>query len=857
MPLRRSPSPSNGTLDHLDRAIRRARLALVWERLWPRLVPILTVLGAYVVLSWLGYWRLGGDWLRLGTLALLGLALLASLVGLARFRMPGRLEAMRRVELVSGLAHRPARGLSDKLSPVADDAAAQALWAAEQARLFALLKRLKAGTPRPAMAARDPAALRFAVPILLALAFVVSWGEWTPRLMEGVSPVRVAPAAVAARIDAWIDPPAYTRQAPVFLSRRTGAAADAAVSVPEGSELTVRVVSRDPAQVTIESGGKPVALAPTEESPPGEGAESIRAYKAELDRDATIEIAHADGKTTYPVTVIEDKPPTVTRGPVTVNRSGSFTMAFDVSDDYGVTDGKVTFHVAGKQPADAHPLFDPPEIALRVDRSQARKGTARADGRLEAHPYAGIEVTADTVVRDAVGQEARPPDEGLMTLPARPFYNPIARALVEQRRILALNANDKPRVVQALDALTLVPAKVPNSGVYLGLVSAYHRLVNAHSDDDLRGVVDYLWQMARAIEDGDMSDAEQRLEAARQALEQALKDGASDQEIARLMDELRQAMQEYLQSYMAEMADRGLQNMPQMPSDQQMQQLTEQDLQHLLDRIEDLAKLGDRDAAQQLLSQLQQMLDNLQMAEPNQMSPGDQEMLKQMDELAQMMREQQKLMDQTFDLNQGRKPGDGKQNGDQQELTQEQLDELMKQLQEGQGQLAERLKQLMEQMQGQQDGQGQQDQQGQQSGENGQGQPGAGQEIGRSLGRAGRAMGDAARSLGQSAPGDAYGHQGDALQALRDGLQGMMQQMYAQQPGSQGRQMGGRQSGQRDPLGRPRRTEGPDLGQTVKVPDEIDTERARKILEAIRQRLGDRLRPRYELDYLERLLNAE
>ena len=100
------------------------------------------------------------------------------------------------------------------------------------------------------------------------------------------------------------------------------------------------------------------------------------------------------------------------------------------------------------------------------------------------------------------------------------------------------------------------------------------------------------------------------------------------------MDELRQAMQEFLQSYMAEMQQRGLQNMPQMPGDQEMQKLSEQDLQEMLDRIEELAKLGDREAAQELLSQLQQMLDNLQMAQPGQMSPMDEEAMRQMDELA-------------------------------------------------------------------------------------------------------------------------------------------------------------------------------------------------------------------------------
>ena len=154
----------------------------------------------------------------------------------------------------------------------------------------------------------------------------------------------------------------------------------------------------------------------------------------------------------------------------------------------------------------------------------------------------------------------------------------------------------------ALDALTIAPEKIDEFGRLSRTARRLSRLVNARDDDDLREVLDYLWSMARAIEDGDMSDAEQRLQAARQALEQALKDGASDEEIARLMDELRQAMQEFLQSYMAEMQQRGTAEHAAMPGDQQMQMLSEQDLQEMLDRIEELAKLGDRDAAQELLA---------------------------------------------------------------------------------------------------------------------------------------------------------------------------------------------------------------------------------------------------------------
>lgn len=844
---------ANSEMQPLERAIRRAWLAIASERIWPRLVPILSIAGIYVVLSWLGFWRLGGDFARVATLGLLGLALLWSLIQLVRVTMPGRIEAMRRVELVSGLPHRPAHGLHDRMSAVADDARAKALWAAEQERLFATLGNLKVGPPRPDMPARDPHALRFVVPMLLVVAFAVAWDEWWTRLTEAFTPIAVAPIVTEARIDAWIDPPAYTRQAPIFLSRRTGPEAAQPVSVPEGSKLTVRVVSRDAAAVTLDAADGITALSPKAENPSGESEEVIRSYETALDRDATISIKQGEKTTAFPLRIIEDRPPTIARGPITTNQNGSFQLAFTITDDYGVTEGSVSFRAAEPQDEGARPLVEPPSISLRIDRTQARDGTARADSRLEAHPYAGLDVLADAFVKDAAGQEARPADNGAMKLPARPFYHPIARALIEQRQILALDANKRQAVANALDAITIAPEKIADSGTYLGIRVGYHRLVNARSDDDLRAVLDYLWQMARSIEDGDMSDAEQQLNAARQALEQALRDGASEEEISRLMNELRQAMQNYLESMRQEMQARGLENLPQMPSDQQMQMLTEDDLQQLLDRIEELARMGDMEAAQELLSQLQQMLDNLQMAQPGQMSPMDEETMRQMNELSRMMREQQRLMDETFELNQGRRPGD--RQSQQGPLTPEEFERLMEQLQQGQGGLAEQLQRLLEEMQGAQGQQGQEGEQGQQ-GENGE-SGGPGQEMGRSLGRAGRAMGDATRSLGEGAPGDAYGFQGEALDALREGLRGMMEQMFANQPGMQGQQMGGRPQGDRDPLGRPQRTEGPDLGQSVKVPDEIDVERARRILEAIRERLGERFRPRFELDYLERLLRRE
>ncbi len=61
------------------------------------------------------------------------------------------------------------------------------------------------------------------------------------------------------------------------------------------------------------------------------------------------------------------------------------------------------------------------------------------------------------------------------------------------------------------------------------------------------------------------------------------------------------------------------------------------------------------------------------------------------------------------------------------------------------------------------------------------------------------------------------------------------------------------QRGREDPLGRPQRQRDWADGR-VRVPgaDESATQRARRILEELRRRLGDPLRPMEELDYLER-----
>ena len=111
-------------------------------------------------------------------------------------------------------------------------------------------------------------------------------------------------------------------------------------------------------------------------------------------------------------------------------------------------------------------------------------------------------------------------------------------------------------------------------------------------------------------------------------------------------------------------------------------------------------------------------------------------------------------------------------------------------------------------------------------------------------------MENAERSLQQGDTNSALGDQSSALEQMRQGAQKMAEDM--QKNGSA--RMGQNGDTPRDPLGRPQRFQGPDSGNSVKVPEAIDMQRAREILEELRRRLAEPARPTLELDYYERLL---
>ncbi|MBU2329275.1 MAG: TIGR02302 family protein [Alphaproteobacteria bacterium] len=852
-----------------------ARSVLFAERLLPLFLPVAGTVALFVSLAWFGVYREVPDILRLAIVFILVFAFVGSFLPFLKLRLPSISEADRLLEERNGLAHQPVAVQDDQIA--ADTPFARALWQEHQRRMAERIAALDAGLPQPDIARHDRYALRAVPALLFVTALAYSGSNGAGSIADAFRQHVPESEAPSIRIDAWITPPSYTGQPPVFLSG-LGTQDTAGVTVPQKSKVTVRisggvsdekvlfvqqsdgtvldVAEKDDAAGTLTAGSEMDASSQTTvPTPPPAPSASMTARTHELELAEAGELRVADRLWTIGVT--PDKAPEIAFDGVPRRAiNGALEIAFIAKDDYGLQKAHAEIVPVEEQPG-ATPLYPLPEYKLDLPRHNARDTKGVASRNITEHPLAGQMVEITLVATDGAGQTGRSePIE--MQLPARNFSEPLAASVAEQRQVFALDTRQMPRAIAFNEALVLrADETIPDLGNFIALESARARMNMARGEERLKDTADYLWEIALGIEDGDLSLAERRLRDAQQALSEALENGASDEEIQRLMAELRNAMQEFLQA----LAER-MPNQQGEPQQNAQNMLRQQDLDNMLDQLENLARSGNRDEAQQLLSELQRMMNNLQAGRPQQgQQQQSSEARRQIDKLGEIMQQQQRLMDETFRLDQalrdrmqhgdpqqGEEGGEGQQQqGEQQqgEQGQQNLDGMTAE------QLREALRQLREQ----------QDQLGQQLGDLQEGLKGLGMEPGPGFGEAQEEMQGAGEALGQGQGGPAVEGQGRAMEALRQGARDMMNQMMQAQQGQggQGPQMGQGQGNQdgRDPLGRPRATSGPDFGEQVKVPDEIDVQRAREILEAIREKLGENTSPEIERRYLERLLDIQ
>lgn len=583
------PAGSEPSRSLLARALQRARWALFWERLWPALATLATALGLFLAVSWLGLWLWLPPLARAAGLLLFIALTIAAAVPFFFLRMPGAPDGLRRLDRSSGVVHRPATAMADTLAIPAQDPHALALWNAHLERARRAAASLKAGRPAPRIAWRDPYALRGLVLIACIATFFAAGGERFKRVAAAFDWHGVMVPA-NFRVDAWVIPPLYTGKPPIVLPGiRPGekfAQAGTPLAVPVNSTLVVRSTGK----VDVDVVGSDGIVAAKDEAHAPAGTQE---HKFTVTASGTATLRGLRDDVAWSFNAIPDKPPIIalSKDPEEQAR-GSLLLSYRLEDDYGVTSAQATFArkddpaaaAAGAAQGEApHPLYGPPDFALILPQARTKKGVGQTIKDLTDHPWAGAEVNMTLVAHDDGGNIGKS-EPFALRLPERIFTKPLARALVEQRRVLAMDAGARPRVLTALEALTLAPEKfTPDAGVYLGLTSIASMLIHAKTDDDLRNVVTRLWSMALNLEEGEVADARDALRNAEEALRQAIERGASDREIKELMDRLRQAMNRYMQALAQQLRNNG-QNPRQLDRNSRM--LSQRDLQNMLDGLQ-------------------------------------------------------------------------------------------------------------------------------------------------------------------------------------------------------------------------------------------------------------------------------
>ena len=841
-------------------ALRRglACLVLLFERVWPAAWPALGVLGLGAVAALLDLPRLLPPAWHAGALVVfVGLLGVLAWRGLARVRMPDAGQGERRLEQASGLAHRPLGLLADRLAS-AEDPLALALWQAHRARVLRQLGRLRVGLPHPGLARRDPRALRAGLVVALVAALVIAGPDAGSRLGRAVMPdFSVAvPAGPATQVQAWVTPPAYTRLAPMFLKPEGGT-----VSAPAGAKLVVNVTGvTAPPRLEFAAGA------------PEFRALDAGSFQVELTLEASgrLAVSGGDGRAlaSWDVQVQADRAPTAdwAEEPGAAPRGMQSRLPWHVTDDYGVTGLEARLRL--RERAEAPALVVPIPLGGRAPTDA--RGVSVQD--LSAHPWAGLAVIAELTARDAPGQSGTSAAAEFV-LPERRFENPAARMIIAVRKGLSLRPEDRAGAVNGLRPLLLAPEMFSaDAGAWINLSAIVSALVRGRGEGLVEEVQARMWELALHLEEGGAERTARALEQARrearEALEQALREPENAErraELERKLEELREAVRRHLQA-LAEQARREQTEIP-----PEAQRMDPREMDRLMREMEQAAREGREQAARERMAELERMLEELRQAQAGREAQEQrnaerrQRGRQQMGALQDMIGREGQLLDnsqqrapQGNDLRPRRTPPQAQQPGANPEGARQQEQRMQQALRRALGELMQQFGDLTG-------------------------------KIPPALNEADQAMREAGEALARGRDGPAAQAQQRAIDALQRGGREMAQEMARQfgrqrageadegdgegdpfgsgfslqdghsnddSPG-QGQQPGRRRSGeQRDPLGRQmgRGTSGADVGDDVRVPDEMERMRAQQLQEELRRRGGERTRPQDELDYIERLL---
>lgn len=638
----------------LERHLRLARMIMAWERVWPRLIPLLALL------------MLGGGLILIGTFEMLpptGHIILLSVLSVAilvavlmpwrQFSWPGRRSVLQRIEQENGLENNPLQSLEDHIED-GDDPLTSYLWHKQLHRHEAMLDHLHLPRPVPSLARVDRYGLVILPVLLLTVGLFAGHDRMSERFHKAFSPLqRLGTADFSTTL--WITPPAYTGQIPRVL--RFEQARNQAEQANDGAN-TSHVIDVDvPVGSTlagsIGSVWQPTLHTPTGERDISESSDNSYILSTALDQAGSWRISvWGKDRLTLDVNLVADRPPALSfASPPSITRREHIRLDYLATDDYGMKNLELVITPATEGiDRDQFGTIDNIRIDLSGRDAPGGSMTAmptRIEGPrfidLVSHPWAGLPVNLQLVSNDNAGHGGKSDIRSIM-LPEREFTHPVAKKLIAIRRGLLRYPGKALEMRNALLPVINAPqAFSGHIGIFLALSVTEARL-SAHLDDRKvhQDVAGLLWHIAEEIERGSYGMAERNLIEAEERLLDALANpDVTEAEIADLIENYRRALNEYMAA-LAREAPQNQQNQQQGPA----AILEQQDLSRIVDQIEALMRAGARDQARTLIDRLRELVENMQVTSGNGGADITSALRELLDGIRDLARRQQDLMKQ-------------------------------------------------------------------------------------------------------------------------------------------------------------------------------------------------------------------
>ena len=867
---------------HIAQMVENTRKRLFWPALLSAYGPMLAWIAAFGVLALVGVIdRMPSRMIAISAIVFhIGWVLLL-IRGLRVWKRPTTQDARKLVDQLD--ESQPATTLIDR--PIRPTSPAADLWAAHQARVRDQAAHLSSPSLFKQVQSADPLALRFVAPALVLAAGIHAGPSATQRLLAGIDPdFGAIVGADKLTAQAWVAPPGYTNRAPFILEDGARNAA------PDGSELTIRVDARSAPTLIVVEGDD------TTRRKLKKGEDGAYEARLTLEDSLTAELHLWGRRAHYELSSMGDTPPIVsfTEAPSRDDRDRA-AFGWSVLDDYGVARLELPL---SPTPRSGQPAEQTDSIPIDLPSVEPREAEGHAALDLTRHKWAGLEVDARLRAVDAAGQEGFS-EVTTFTLPSRLFLKPLAKAAAEVRFEVLRESDDYGALTETLveiadgevvrkiegSRLDVAPAGVRRASLmldgltwepetyfddmalYMGFRQAHAQLNSARSKADADRVDNLLWSVALRAEYGDYASAAEELERARQALERALRDGAPEDEVKRLMEAFRQAVQNYLKAQFAEAMRRGdVTSADQQPGGDS-QSVGDDDLQRMLKAMEELAETGATEQARQLLADMTDMLERMQTFQMNPNGEGGEPMSGPMAdalrELGEELLKQRELNDDTRRTQQQGEAGkdDIEDLADRQQALRDQQGAGLPGLGDPQSGQGEEEQDGANTGEGSPSGPGQENQPPEAQGDGNSTAEGEGDGVGGSqryrnrMAEARAAQERAAQALRDGDLETAQQEQQRATQALGEAATDLAQTADQMNKIANGGDPESGERNQSDPLGRPNGNGDAGNGDDVHIPEQRERQRARDILNELRRRASERNLTDDELDYLQRLLD--